>query len=141
MKRILIIVIALGVTVVVLLGWGMFGDHSSFQTGLVKYEGLPAAASDITVYQNRNISGAYVADFKISEPDFVSFAREKHWDVQPIAGPVSVFQAKAFHDRRPNDKKEITDGLFYSQRTANGGGITTAYDRRSGRAYVDSSSR
>jgi len=141
MKRVLIIVLALVVAAVVLLGWNMFGDHSSFQTGLTQYEGLPAAASDITVYRNRNISGTVVADFKISEPDFVSFAQQKRWDVQPISGPVFVFQAKAFHDGHANDEKELADGLFYSQRAANGGGITAAYDRRTGRAYINSSSR
>ena len=141
MKRIFIIILGIGVVVVLLLDRGMFGDHSSFQTGLTWYDGLPAAASDITIYHNRNISGAFIADFKISESDFVAFAQEKHWDVQPISGPVSVFQAKAFHERRRNDELEITDGLFYSQRAANGGGITAAYNRRNGRAYIQSSSR
>ena len=141
MKRLVIVILGLAVAAVLLIGWGMFGDHSAFHTGLADYEGLPAAASDITVYRNRNISGLFVADFNISESNFVTFAREKHWDVKPISGSESVFQAKAFHEGRPNDKKEITDGLFYSLRAANGGGITAAYDRQTGRAYIDSSSR
>src|SRR5580765_197108 len=141
MKRAIIIILGLAVAAVLVLGWCMFGDHSEFHTGVANYEGLPAAASDITVYQNRNISGAFVMDFRISESNFVTFAREKHWDVKPISGSESAFQAKAFHEGRPNDKKEITDGLFYSQRAANGGGITAAYDRQTGRAYIDSSSR
>ncbi|MEI7730128.1 MAG: hypothetical protein WCO56_11185 [Verrucomicrobiota bacterium] len=141
MKRAIIVVFMLGLSGLFLLGWGMFGDHASFQTGLDQYEGLPPKASDITVYQNKNISGIFVADFKITEPDFRSFAAEKHWPVQPISGSTFVFQARAFHEDRANDKKVITDGLVYSQRAANGGGVTVTYDRKDSRAYIDSSSR
>jgi len=141
MKRAFIIVFVLGLLGVLFLGWAMFGDHSSFQTGLGRYEGLPPKASDITVYRDQNISGTFVADFKIPEPDFLSFAAEKHWAIQPITGSESVFQARAFQESRPNDKREITDGLYYSKRAANGGGVTVAYDRKGGRAYIESSSR
>jgi len=141
MKRVLTIVLMLGLLGVVLLGWSMFGDHSGFQTGLGRYEGLPPTASDITIYQNRNISGIFIADFKLSEPDFLSFAAEKHWAIQPISGSAFVFHARAFQEGRPNDKKEITDGLYYSQRAGNGGGVTVAYDRKDSRAYIDNSSR
>lgn len=141
MKHLIIIVLALGIAAGVLLCWSMFGDHASFQRGLRHYEGLPVTASDIAVYENRNISGNFVADFKITESDFVAFAKQKHWDVKPISGSESVFQPEAFQDGRPNDKKDIINGLFYSQRAANGGGITVAYDRESSRAYINSSSR
>ena len=93
------------------------------------------------MYQKRNISGVFIADFTITEPDLVSFAVQKHWAVQPISGSAFVFQARAFQENRPNDKKEITDGLYYSQRAGNGGGITVAYDRKDSRGYIDSSSR
>ena len=56
MKRTIIIVIAvvlaLSVGLMLLLNWAMFGDQSSFQKGLAKYEGVPATASDHTVLQN-----------------------------------------------------------------------------------------
>lgn len=141
MKRIVAIVFVLGLLGVVLLGWMMFGENASFQTGLSSYEGLPQAASDITVYRNANISGNVVVDFRISEPDFVSFAAEKHWAVQPISGAEFVFHAEAFREGRPNDKKEISDGLYYAQRASNAGGVTAAYDRKDSRAYIQSSSR
>ena len=141
MKRLIIIVLALSVAAVVLLGWSMFGDRSSFQTGLKQYENLPNTASDITIYQNRNISGTFVADFKIYEPDFILFARKKGCEVQAISSPTYVCQAKAFQEGKPNDRKEVTNGLFYSQRAANGGEISLTYDRGSGRAYIESSSR
>ena len=141
MKRILIAVLAAGVLGILLLGWSMFGDHSSFQTGLDRYEKLPATSSDITIFRNSNITGEFLADFKVSEHDFVLFATENHWLVQPITNAAVVFQAKAFHEGHPNDTKEISDGLYYSQRAANGGGVTVAYDRKNGRAYIESSSR
>jgi hypothetical protein len=141
MKCVLIAGLAVCVLGLLLLGWSMFGDHSSFQTGLSHFEGLPPTASDITVYQNRNLSGVLIADFKIAELEFVSFAAEKHWVVQPISGSAFVFQARAFHEGRPNEKKEITDGLYYSRRADNGGGLTAAYDRKDGHAYIDRSSR
>ena len=133
---VLVILLLLG-----LLGWAMFGDRSSFQTKLDSHPNLPTTASDITLYQNRNITGNFVADFKISERDFVSFAAEHHWHLQPISAPETVFQAIAFHEGRLNDKKEIVNGLFYSKRAGNGGGVTVAYDRVAGRGYVESSSR
>lgn len=141
MKRALIVVLVLAGLGLLLSGWVMFGDHSSFQTGLSYYDGLPSTASDITVYRNPNISGVFAADFKISESDFASFVAGKHWSVQSISGSEVVFQASDFHERRPSATKEISDGLYYSLRTGNGGGTTIAYDRKDGRAYICISSR
>ena len=123
------------------LHWVMFGDRSSFATGLPNLNGLPKEASDITVYQNKNISGVFLADFRIPEKDLVTFGIAHNWDLRPVSGSVSVFHANAFHERRPNERKEISDGLYYSKRVNNGGGVTVAYDRKEGRAYIDRSSR
>src|SRR6266516_1197030 len=106
MKRIVVgcfVLIAVGFLV---LGWAMFGDRSSFHTGLDRYEGLPHTASDISIYAGKNSSGVFSADFKIAENDFVSFAATRHWSLEPISGSASVFEAKAFHERRTNKKKE-----------------------------------
>jgi len=119
----------------------MLGDRSSFQTELSSYDRLPQTASDITVYRNANVSGQLVMDFKISEPDFVSFAAKKNWPIQPTTGAQFVFHAWAFHEGRPNERKEIGEGYYYSQRARNGGGITVAFDRKNRRAYIESSSR
>jgi len=113
MKRIVVVSLCLILVGVLVLGWAMFGDRSSFHTGLDSYEGLPHTASDISIYENNNMSGIFIADFKIAEHDFVSFAATEHWSLQPISGSASVFQAKAFHEGRPNDKREIIDGLYY----------------------------
>src|SRR6516225_9355987 len=99
-----------------LLNWLLFGDRSSFHTGLSKLEGLPPADSDITVYQERNITGEFVTDFRIAESNLVVFAAEKQWDLQPIVGSALACQAVAFREKRPNDRKEIVDGLYYSKR-------------------------
>lgn len=145
MNRIIITVIAvvfaLSVGLSLLLNWEMFGDHSSFQKGLAKYEGVPSTASDITVYENKNISGSFVADFKIAEADFLAFAREKHWGVKPIEGSAWVFHAEAFQIKNPNDKKRIRDGWFCSQPDPEKEWMEAAYDRSSGRAYIFRSSR
>ena len=141
MKRIVVVCFCLIVVGFLVLGWAMFGDRSSFQTGLDRYRGLPLSSSDITIYENRNMSGVFIADFRIAEHDFVSFAATRGWSLEPISGSAFVFQAKAFHEGRPNDKKEIIDGLYYSKRAANGGGVTVAYDRKNGRAYIERSSR
>ena len=136
----LVPILAISLLIVLLL-WAMFGDRSSYQAKLGSHPNLPSTASDITIYQNRNITGQFVTDFKIAEHDFTSFAAEHHWDLRPISAPETVFQAISFHERRPNKKKEIVNGLFYSKRAANGGGVTVAYDRDAGRGYIESSSR
>ena len=141
MKRFIFIVLILGVLGILFLGWCMFGDHSKFLAGLDQYEALPLKASDITVYQNSNITGNFVADFKISEPEFVSFAAESQWTLEPIACPEFVRQARSVYEGRPNDQKKVTDGLQYSQRRGNGGGVTIVYDRKDSRGYIDISAR
>lgn len=141
MKRIISIVFLLGLVGILLLSWAMFGDHSSFQTGLKSYEGIPSTASDITVYRNNNISGVFLADFKMIESDFVSYAAENKWAINVISNSELVFYAKAFQEGRPNDKKEIGDGFYYSQHDGNGGGVTVGYDRKEGRAYFERSAR
>src|SRR6266496_5822342 len=107
MKRIIVGCLCLIVLGFLVLGWVMFGDRSSFQTGLDRYKGLPHTASDIIIYENRNMSAVFIADFiRIAEHDFVSFAATRGWTLEPISGSAFVFQAKAFHEGRPNDKRE-----------------------------------
>src|SRR5437870_5772172 len=108
MKRIVVGCVCLIVVCVLVLCWAMFGDRSSFLTGLDSYEGLPYTASDITIYRNKNTSGVFIADFRISEHDFVSLAAERHWSLQPIVGSASVFQAKAFHEGRGMTRKRLS---------------------------------
>lgn len=125
----------------IVLCWAMFGDRSSFQRGLSHHPELPQAASNITVFENKNFTGAFVAEFQIAEKDFVAFATEQHWGLRPVSEPTYVFQPYAFQTGHPNDKKEILDGLYYSMRSADGSGVTVGYDRKQGRAYIEKSAR
>ena len=134
MKRFLIVIVALVALACLLLGWSTFGDRSSFRTGLDRHEGVPSTASDIAVYQCKNLNATFVADFRIAERDFVAFAAEKGWVLEPITSTVSIFQAEAFRKRPP---KGVSDGLSYSKREDNGGGVAAGYDRKTGRGYIN----
>lgn len=119
----------------------MFGRNESYQTGLSSYTGLPPTASDITIFMNRNITGTVIADFKITENDFVAYAKEKSWSLQPITAPKKIRHAQAYHEGRFAEHKEITDGLYYERREADGGGTTLMYDRATSRAYIYETAR
>lgn len=138
---IIAICIVICVTVFCILAWMMFSDQSSFKTGLDKYTYLPDSAHDITVFTNLNISGVVLCDFKIEEKDFKDFGEKQEWKIEEIKQPKELFLALSFHKKNTNDKHQIKNGLYYSKRASNGGGITVAYDRDNGRGYISKSSR
>ena len=119
----------------------MFGDRSSFEGGLGNYEGIPEAASDINVFKNDNISGMFLADFEIGEDEFVRFAESEGWDLDDVSGSEHIFVAEAYFEKAANPWTTIRNGLYYSKRARNGGGVTVGYDRKGGRGYISSSSR
>lgn len=147
MKRLLIILSAILVLAGVVVAVGLhalFGERVSFQTGLASCEGIPVTATDISVFRNENMSGMFVADFRISEADFLAFAAEKGWSVVKVAPPGTsgpIFTAQALHVGRGMADKQIFDGYYYSKRAPNGGGVTVAWDRAEGRGYLDISAR
>ena len=130
-----------GFGVFVFLGWLMFGDHSSFETRMAKNEFLPASAHDITVFKNPNMSGIFLCDFSIDEKGFKDFSSMQKWAIEEVEVRKEMFTAKAFHAGTPDERHKITNGLYYSKRAPNGGGITVGYDRDNGRGYISSSSR
>lgn len=139
--------IILGLVAVCLAGgafltWAMFGDHSSYGEHLTEHNLLPQSASDISFYRNQNISGIFVADFAISEADFMSWAQQS-LDLQPeiISEPQKITDARAFARGEMNTFHIIKHGLYASRRQPNGGGVDLAYNRDNGRGYVDRSSR
>ncbi|HBC88189.1 MAG TPA: hypothetical protein DCZ94_14660 [Lentisphaeria bacterium] len=134
-------ILLFGLLVFVLFGWFMFGDHSSFETGLKKYELLPDSAHDITVFKNPNISGMFLCDFSIDEEGFKDYSEKQKWKVEEIKDLKDLFTAKAFHEGTPNERHKIKNGLYYSKIAANGGGVTVGYDRDNGRGYISRSSR
>lgn len=137
--------------------WTMFGDHSSFESGLAKYEYLPGTAHDITVYTNSNISGMFICDFSMKEEDFKDFAKKQGWEIEEIKSIAqkqglkpeefallnAMYTAREFYRYRgdANKRHQIKNGLYYSKRANNGGGITVGYDRDNNRGYISKSSR
>lgn len=121
--------------------WRMFEDHEVYLTGLAHYEGLPPEASDIRVYRNDNISGNFCADFAIPEEAFRTFASARGWKLAEIAGEETIRHAAAMHAGRLNKFHRISRGLRWSEHASNGSGTTVAYDRGTGRGWIDSSAR
>ena len=134
------LIMVLCLTVFLTFCWFMFGDFSSFKTRLDKYKYLPETAKDITVYTNSNITGMFLCDFAIGEKDFRVFAKQQNWEVEEIKSLEELPTAISWHEKKYNGHR-IKDGVIYSNRAANGGGTTVAYDRENGRGYISKSSR
>ena len=52
-------VVGLALGLFLLLNWLMFGDHSTYKSGLDKYEYLPESATDINVFTNLNLANVF----------------------------------------------------------------------------------
>lgn len=87
------------------------------------------------------MSGMFLCDFSIDEESFKAFSKIQKWEIEEIIEPKDLFTARAFHEGTPNEKHKIKNGLYYSKRAANGGGVTAGYDRGNGRGYISRSSR
>jgi hypothetical protein len=111
---------------------------------------LPKSASHISYLRSYGFT-AY--EFDISESDFRAWSS---WELQPISKPVTVmrysFTNQADFDTRNTSMAQwdrweekcratVSDGLWYERRRGNGGGVTVAYDRTKGRAYIQTSPR
>ena len=119
----------------------MFSDHSSYETGINQNEHLPKSAKDINLFRNSNISGRFVCDFSIGEDPFKLFAKKELWEPKEVTEQVQISTAISVHENNYKKSMIITNGLFYSKRTPNGGGITVAYNRENQRCYISRSSR
>lgn len=107
----------------------------------LEYDGIPVSASDINIFKNENFSGMFLTDFAISEANFVSFADEQGWVLEGVSGRENIFVAKPYFEEAENPRRAITSGYYFTDRAPNGGGITVAFDRNSGRGYISSSNR
>ena len=131
-----------GVLLVALIGGFVFlasamsSDRSEFREHLAAHPTLPAAASDITLYTNRNLTGAFIADFTIPENDFVKWAAENDWPLAAIDEPARIHDPRQVAAGDLNGRRLVTRGLHASFRRPNGGGIDLAYDRETGRACI-----
>jgi hypothetical protein len=113
---------------------------------------LPPSATNVSFYKSYNFT-AY--EFDISEGEFRRWA--SWYGVQPIGAPIRVWRYN-FPDVESRDlgsdpsfdeleeweatrTATVTDGLGFVERRPNGGGISVAYDRTTGRAYFQSNPR
>ena len=131
----------IAVASIILLLWAMFADQSTFSSGLSTYGDLPPTATDIAVYENRDIGGLRLIELKISEEQLRSYAESQDWSLREIAGLEHIMSANAFHHDKANSLKTISDGLFFQDRRPNGGGVTIAFNRLNQVAYINSSSK
>jgi hypothetical protein len=112
---------------------------------------LPQSASNVSYYRSYRFT-AY--EFDMAETDF---KRWTPYEVKPIDSPVKVARywliSRGYSDLGPNPKRAeweaweasayatISDGLYYSHRRSDGGGVDVAFDRRKGRVFFQTNPR
>jgi hypothetical protein len=111
---------------------------------------LPKSASNVSYYRSYSFT-AY--EFDISEADFLAWS---FWKMQPITKPVSVIRYSytnhpPYLSQTPTSEEleqwysqchaTVSNGWWYERRQSNGGGVSVAYDRKKGRAFVQTSPR
>lgn len=146
-KYALAVVFIAGALFCALFFWAAFGDHPESGTHCAHVDWLPDTASDISYYRNPNIGNNRAYEFRMSLENFLAYAAKQKWAVQPFSGEASV-RRHTYFGQHPGDSADMrnirirsTDGLFYEKRYANGGGVTVLYDKPSGIAYINESSR
>ena len=128
-----------GICGYLLLTWALFGDHSSSGEHVASDELLPKTASDISFYRNQNFTGLFIADFAISETEFIRWSRSLELQPEVIDEPRTIADARAFSRRNTAGHHIIEHGLYISRRQRNGGGVDLAYNRDNGRGYISKS--
>ncbi len=107
---------------------------------------LDSRASDISYFRANDFTGLFVYEFRISEPDFMTLAKERGWTPTALPNEQTVARYSSFLP--PNDRDHpsasstrVRNGWIHQDRRSNGGGITVVYDSSANRAYVSQSSR
>jgi hypothetical protein len=139
--RIILGVVAVCIAGAMFLMWAMMGDHSSYGEHLATHELLPETASDISFYRNQNFGNRFIADFAISEAEFVRWAHSIKLQPEVLRDPQEISDARDVAHRDTYTYHIIEHGLYVSRRRPNGGGVDLAYNRDTGRGYIDQSSR
>ncbi len=123
--------------------WAMFAERIEVAENIDRAEWLPASASSILYYVNKNISGVVACEFSISESDFLDFAMQHEWPVRKIETSISITRYTWFieESKTSNHSAIIEQGYYYSNRKPNGAHINLAYDLERQIAYVERSSR
>lgn len=93
---------------------------------------LPESASDVSYYL---VYGSWAYEFRITESDFLEWAKENDWPPEKIAGePVSITRyTRMMH--QDDTRKIIKDGYYFENLQENGGGTYVAYDTNTNYAY------
>ncbi len=106
---------------------------------------FPEAATQVSYFRSW---GGNAYEFDIAESDFVHLAEARGWGLTEIDSPKRVLRYTFFVEETGGAKAGqgasaalVANGLWHEERQANGGGITVAYDRARGRAFVSHSSR
>jgi hypothetical protein len=113
---------------------------------------LPKSATNVSYYKSYSRT-AY--EFEIAEAEFVKW---RDWELRPIDGAISIprYIRTRVPDFGPNPTTKereirveayesrtarVANGLYYTYRQRNGGGVIVAYDRDRGKAFFWSSPR
>src|SRR5438034_3216126 len=88
------------------------GEHLTLAEaqGRVRLD-LPAGASDIRLYQHLHPDQVVVADFALTEDDFLDWAARQGWKPRRVVESVTVWPRSAFGDR--STEVTVTDGYGY----------------------------
>ena len=123
--------------------WAMFTDQSEVAEHVEAVDWLPATASNISYYVNKNISGIVACEFTMAESDFLDLATKHEWQMDKIESSTSMTRYTWFVEgSKPSDHyATIEQGYYYSKRRPSGAGITVAYDLERQVVYVMRSSR
>ncbi len=135
--------VGLLILVVVIVSWGLFGEHIDAGFHLASLDSLPAEASDISFARNNNIANTYACEFRISEKAFESFARDKGWTMNPIDKEDSTNRYTwilPIGQRQPYSIA-VDSGLSFDQHGQNGAGIKVIYSAKTQTAYIFSTNR
>ena len=152
--KLLLLTAAIAVAVWFVNGLYVELTHIDHGEGVASVPWLPESASNISFYR----SYMYTAyEFDISEQDFSKWT----WlDVAEISTPVTITRYKTFTTKIPElsanptasellahqtaydeQSATISDGLYYESRRNNGGGVMVCYDRKIGRAFLQTNPR
>lgn len=137
--RIMLGLAVVGICGYLLLTWMLCGNHSSSGEHLASYELLPETASDISFYRNQNFGDIFIADFAISETEFIRWSNSFKLQPEVIGEPRTIQDARAFSRGNTAGHHIIEHGLYISRRHRNGGGVDLAYNRDNGRGYISKS--
>lgn len=151
LRGLLLAVTVIGCGIGVLRGCYIELTHVETAEGVERVDWLPPTASNVSYYK----SYMYTAyEFDMSEADFKSWTWHK---VKPITTNVQVNRfsymtrdSSALDLSSPEEQWKrweeagtatVTNGLYYSDRRSNGGGVTLAYDRAIGRVFFQTNPR